>query len=244
MSLTVTVLGSSGTYAGRDGACSGYLVRSPDAAVLMDAGPGTLANLQHHLDPRELDAVVLSHSHPDHWLELPVLRNALKYVLSCHGVQLFSTAETLDMAEHLTGGRLADTFVPHVVTDTSTFVVADQQWRCSRTDHPVETMGLRVESGGRALGYTADTGPGWSIGELGRLDLALSEATFLHDAPDRNDVHLSAQQAGELARTAGVGRLVITHVLPTGSADGAAAEASDAYGAPVDVATPHLTYDV
>ena len=145
MSLNVTVLGSSGTYAGVDGACTGFLVRSTGATVMMDAGPGTLANLQRHVRADQLDAVVLSHCHPDHWLELPVLRNALKYVLSCHGVQLFCTVETLDMAEHLTGGKLADTFVPHVITDGSEVTIGDQHWRCSLTDHPVETLGLRVE---------------------------------------------------------------------------------------------------
>lgn len=244
VSLTVTVLGSSGTYAGPDGACSGYLVRSDGATVMMDAGPGTLANLQRHVEPSTLDAVVLSHSHPDHWLELPVLRNALKYVLGCHGVDLYTTAETLELAEALTHRELTPTFRPHVITDGSEFTVGDQRWRCSRTDHPVETLALRVDAGGRSLAYTADTGPGWSLAELGPVDLAISEATFLHGSPEQNPVHLSAREAGQLARAAGVRRLVITHVLPTGSVADSVAEASDAYGAPVDVATLHRTFDV
>ena len=68
MTLQITVLGASGTYAGVDGACTGFLVRGGDSTVMMDAGPGTLANLQRHIRLSELDAVVLSHSHPDHWL--------------------------------------------------------------------------------------------------------------------------------------------------------------------------------
>lgn len=244
MSLNVTVLGSSGTYAGPDGACSGFLVRSAGATVMMDAGPGTLANLQRHVAPAALSAVVLSHSHPDHWLELPVLRNALKYVLSCHDLDVYATAETLELAEQVTGGMLAPTFRPHVITDGSEVTIGDQRWRCSRTDHPVETMGLRIDAEGRSLGYTADTGPGWSLAELGVVDLGLSEATFLHDSTERNPVHLSAHQAGLMAREAHVGHLVITHVLPTGSPSDSVAEASDAYGAPVDVATLHRTFDV
>jgi ribonuclease BN (tRNA processing enzyme) len=244
VSLNLTVLGSSGTYAGVDQACTGFLVRSAGATVMMDAGPGTLANLQRHVAPTALDAVVLSHSHVDHWLELPVIRHALKYVLGRVGVELFATAETLELAEQLTGGKLSDTFRPTLISDGATFSIGDQQWRCSRTDHPVETMGLRIDAAGRSLGFTADTGPGWSIGELGPVDVALSEATFLHDDPDRHEVHLSARQAGELARQGGARSLVITHVLPTGSVDAAVAEASDAYGAPVDVATLHRTFDV
>ncbi len=244
VSLNVTVLGSSGTYAGPDGACTGFLVRSPGATVMMDAGPGTLANLQRHIALEHLDAVVLSHCHPDHWLELPVLRNALKYVLGCAGLDVYLTQETLDMAEHVIGHGFGTTLRPHVITDTSTFELADQRWNCSQTDHPVETLGLRVEVNGRSLGYTADTGPEWSLAELGRIDLGISEATFLHDSPECNPVHLSAHQAGELARTAGVGRLVISHLLPRGSVAESVAEASAAYGAPVDVAELHRTFDV
>lgn len=249
MTLQITVLGASGTYAGVDGACTGFLVRGGDSTVMMDAGPGTLANLQRHIRLSELDAVVLSHSHPDHWLELPVLRNALRYVLSIDGLALYATAETLDMADHLIGSAMSPTFRDHTITDGSTFRIGDQQWLCSRTDHSVETLGFRVDCDGRSFAYTADTGPGWSIAELsppelGPVDLALSEASFLHDSAERNPVHLSARQAGELARAAGARRLVLSHLLPGASAEAAASEAAAAYGAPVDVATPHLTFDV
>lgn len=244
MALTLTVLGSSGTYAGPDGACSGFLVRSDTTTLLLDAGPGTLANLQRHVPLEQLDGIVLSHSHPDHWLELPVLRNALKYVLGREGVPVHTTAETLGLAEQLCSGGLTPTFVPHVIRDGSALQVGDLTLRCSRTDHPVETLGVRVDADGRSLAYSADTGPGWSIGELGRVDLALCEATFLHDSADRNPVHLTAHQAGELSREARAGRLVLTHVLPTGSVPLAMEEAADAYGAPVEHAAMHRSFDV
>ncbi|HNH96176.1 MAG TPA: MBL fold metallo-hydrolase, partial [Microthrixaceae bacterium] len=69
--LAVTVLGCGGTFAGAGNACSGYLVRGGGTAVLLDCGPGVLSSLQHHLEPTELDAVVVSHSHPDHWGDVP-----------------------------------------------------------------------------------------------------------------------------------------------------------------------------
>jgi ribonuclease BN (tRNA processing enzyme) len=245
MGLSVTVLGSAGTYAGADNACSGFLLRTPSTTVMMDAGPGSFSNLHRHVDPAELDAIVISHAHPDHWLDLPVARNALKYVLGVKGVALRSTEQTLAMAEELASGGIGSTLSPEVITDGSEFAIGDITFRCSRTDHPVETLAFRAEHGGRSLAYTADTGPGWSLAELGRdIDLAITEATFLEGSDDAVPVHMSAQQAGALARSSGVRRLVLTHVLPTGSVDAAVAEAADAYGAPVEAALPHRTFHV
>lgn len=244
--LAVTVLGCSGTYAGPGNACSGYLVRGGGTTVLFDAGPGTLSSLQHHIRPTVLDAVVVSHSHPDHWGDLPVMRNALHYVLGHSGVRLCSTAETLGYLEAVFPDGLGDAFRPEVISDGSELTIGELQIRCSRTAHPPETLALRADFGGRSIAYSADTGPAWSLGELGTgIDLGVCEATWLDaDGFDVDDLHTTAGQAGRLARADGVDRLLITHVPPTGSWDLAVAEASDAYGAPVDPARIHRTYVV
>lgn len=243
--LSVTVLGSSGTYAGAGGACTGFLLRSGSTAVLLDAGPGTLANLQEHLDLADLDAVVLSHSHPDHWLELPVLRNALKYVVGRDEVPLYLTAETLALADPLASTGLAPTFAPEVITSDDEIIVGPIRLVGTRTDHPVETLAFRVEAAGRSLGYTADTGPQWSATALGDpLDVLICEATFLDGSEFTSPVHLSARQAGEMAREAGAGRLVITHLLPVVSHLAALDEAAAAYGQPVELAEPHRRFEI
>ena len=77
--LTLTVLGCSGSYARPGGACSGYLVRAGDTTVWLDAGPGTLATLQQHVGLFDVDAVVLSHEHPDHWHDLEGYLVACRY---------------------------------------------------------------------------------------------------------------------------------------------------------------------
>lgn len=244
MGLTVTVLGCSGTYAGVGNACSGYLVRSHHTTVWLDCGPGTLANVQRHIGLDQIDAVVLSHIHPDHWLELPVLRNALKYRWGVEGTPVFGTAEARGLAETVVGSELAPTFDWSVITDGSRFGVGDLAFTCSQTDHPVETLALRIDRAGASLAYSADTGPGWSLADLsaaGPVDLLLCEAT-LSPEEEGEVQHLSGAQAGVLAGDAGVGRLVLTHLLPGTDPALRRREAEAAFDGLVEVASVGATY--
>jgi ribonuclease BN (tRNA processing enzyme) len=241
--LTLTVLGCSGTYPGGGGACSGYLVRSPGASLVVDLGAGTLANLQRHLAIGDIDAVVLSHVHPDHWLDLPVLRNAMRYVLGIEGLPVYGTAETWLMAQVIIG-ELPPTLLWHSVDASSVVEVGDQVVRFSRTDHPVETLAVRVDAGGRSLLYSADTGPAWDPGVAGAdVDLMVCEASL--DTEHEGEVqHLSARQAGKLARTLGAGRLVVTHVVPGVELETQRELARRAFGGPVELADTHLSFEV
>lgn len=241
--LTLTILGSSGTYPGPGDACSGYLVRAGGTAVVVDLGTGTLANLQVHLDPGAVDAVVLSHEHPDHWLDLPVLRNALRYVLGVEGLDVYGTAGTLRLAATLIE-ELAPTLDWHTVGPGATADVGPMRLRFGLTDHPVETLAVRVEAGGRSLLYSADTGPGWAPGELADgVDLLLCEAS-LRPGDEGEVQHLSGRQAGELARAVGAGQLMLTHVVPGVDPEVQREAAAAAYGGPVAVAATGATLAV
>jgi ribonuclease BN (tRNA processing enzyme) len=254
MSLTVTVLGCSGTYPEAGGACSGYLVRSPTTAVWLDAGPGTLGNLQRHVALPDVDAVVVSHAHPDHWLELPVLRNALKYGLGLGDRHLptYGTQETHDLLTAVVGrshGGVAPTLDWHTIADRQHIEVGDLTVSFSRTDHPVETLAMRFDHDGRSLGYSADTGPGWSLSEFaalgprGPVDLALCEAS-LDRSQERTVQHLSARQAGASAKAAGAGRLVLTHLVPGRDPAAAKVEATAVFDGSIEVAAIGVTYEV
>ena len=106
----------------------------------------------------------------------------------------------------------------------------------SRTDHGPETLAVRVDGVGRSLGYSADSGPGWSFAELGPgIDLALCEATYTGDL-EGTAGHMSGRQAGRQARRSGVGRLVLTHRWPTVDAASVAAEAIGSFGGTVEQA--------
>jgi ribonuclease BN (tRNA processing enzyme) len=245
--LDVTVLGCNGTYAAAGGACTGYLVRAQGRSVLLDCGPGTLANLQRHLDLRTLDAVVITHCHPDHWVELPVLRNVVKWVLEREQpLPVFTTSETWDMARVISKDPMLDTFTPTIVKDGSEETVAGMRWRFSRTDHPVETLAVRVDAAGRSFAFSADTGPEWSLSALADgdgIDLALVESTFTDATYPGYVQHLTARQAARTAASARVRQLVLTHLMP-GEARGAhLAEARASFDGSVSVADIDERYE-
>lgn len=241
--LSVTVLGCSGTYAGPGGACSGYLVRSPGATIVVDLGAGSLANLQRHVALEEVDAVVLSHEHPDHWLDLPLLRNALRYLLGLGDLDVYGTIGTLGLARTLIG-ELEPTIVWHTTADRAEVTIGDLTLRLGRTDHPVETLAVRIEGAGRTLLYSADTGPAWTGGDLGGgVDTFLCEASFRPEDEGRHQ-HLSARQAAALATAVGAGRLVITHVPPGVDPEEQRRLAADAFPGPVDAAETGATLRV
>jgi ribonuclease BN (tRNA processing enzyme) len=162
-------------------------------------------------------------------------------VLDRPDLPVFTTVGTQALARPLCGG--GDPFTWTTITDGSRVEVGDLAFTFSRTDHPVETLAVLVESGGASLVYSADTGPGWSPRAFGvRPDVALIEATLDHE--HTTPVHLTATQAGERAAEVGARALVLTHLLPGTDPAEQRAAAAAAYDGPVRVAEPGLTVAV
>jgi ribonuclease BN (tRNA processing enzyme) len=238
--LSLTVLGCSGSYAGPGGACSGYLLDDGTTRVWLDAGSGTLANLQCHVDPDQVDAIVLSHEHPDHWSDVEGWHNVLRFVLDRTGFPVYAPAGL----RHRTYQDTEPHMAWHDVADGDTATVGTMTFTFSRTDHGPETLGMRVDAAGRSLGYSADTGPAWSLQALGPgMDLALCEATMTIEEEGLLQ-HLSARQAGASARDAGAAGLVLTHLWATVDPERSRREGSEAFGAPVEVASVGARYEV
>jgi ribonuclease BN (tRNA processing enzyme) len=240
MAMELTVLGCSGSYGapGND-ACSGYLVRSNGTSIWMDCGNGTFGHLQEHVKVEDLTAVVLTHGHPDHCVDIYGLHVLLRYGIGRSHVPVFAPE---GLEHHLMSlvSDFGDAFDWNAVGDGDTTRVGDIDLCFSRTDHPPPTYAVEATAGGKRIVYTADTGPGWTVGAFAPgADLVLSEASYLHEhrpAP----IHLSARQAGEAAREAEAKRLILTHLWPQIEPALAAEEGAEAFGGPVTLAAPHL----
>lgn len=241
--LSLTVLGCCGSYAGPGGACSGYLVRGGGEAVWLDAGPGTLAKLQEHVTLGELSALVLTHEHPDHWLELPVLRNALQYYEQRSGFSVVSNVAVRRRAVELVGADELDAVFDWTIVDPSvTHRIGGQVWTFSETEHYVPTLAMRVEVAGRSLGFSADTGPGWSMTELAPVNLALIEATYARREGHEGVLHLTAGEAAQMATDVAADHLVLTHQAPSEDGDEHLAEARNHFAGEISIAAPGAVY--
>ena len=164
------------------------------------------------------DAICLSHLHADHCIDMTGLSVVQNYhpdgprpKIPVYGPA--GTAERLSRAlgsDHL---GMADAFTCSTLRP-GTIDLGPLRITAGRVSHPVETFGLRIEHAGRVLTYSADTGP---CDELVRLadgaDVLLSEASFVDGPGLPPDLHLTARQAGQHAARAGVGELVLTHLV-------------------------------
>jgi ribonuclease BN (tRNA processing enzyme) len=200
----------------------------------MDAGPGTFANLQRFTDPLRLSGVVLSHAHGDHMSDIDGFITAARWVYGFEGppIPVYAAAGVLAGVQQPVDGILDW----HEVGDGDGADVGDLRVTFSRTAHLVETVAARVEGPSGALGYSADSGPEWSLSALGPgLDLALCEATYTVEH-EGTAGHMSGTQAGANARGAKARRLVVTHRWPTVTEAAITAEATASFDGPVDVA--------
>jgi len=164
--VELTVLGCSGSYgAPAGGACSGYLVRAGATAIWMDCGNGTLANLHDHLDPAEIDAVVITHEHPDHCADIYGPHVLWHYGLERSGLPVLAP----EGADQRLGALVRDwggAFDWRAIDPERPVEIGDARLAFSRTDHPIPTYAVEVTEPKPPLWITADTGPGFNIGGL------------------------------------------------------------------------------
>jgi ribonuclease BN (tRNA processing enzyme) len=216
--MRLHVLGSSGGYPSTENPCTGFLLEREGTRLWMDAGNGTFSALQRLADFRHLDALFLSHGHPDHCADAFVLYVALRYHRGGElSLPVFGPPGVLESLAAFFGVPAAEfgkTLRYRAVDQGDEVEVGGLRLTFHRTEHPVHTLAVRVEGGEGTLAFSSDTGPGSDLAGFARgCDLLVCEATYQEGAMG-GPVHLSARQAAEIAREAGAGRLALTHVWP------------------------------
>lgn len=249
-SMQLTVLGSAGSFpaAGRPG--SGFLVASGSTRLMIDAGPGTFLALAERMDPGALDGVVISHTHADHCSDLYALFHYLAYGPGgTSPMPVFLPHGAPDVLGALVGSDPTHSFYEMLdlreVSDDE-LAVGELKLRFAPTDHSIPTIAVRVEADDKAIVYSSDTGVGGGVSGLaGFADLFLCEATFQGERPAEGfQQHLTAAEAGQIALTAGVGRLVLTHLPPSLDPTVSVSEASALFARPVSFAEPGTELEI
>lgn len=253
--MELTVVGCSGSTSGPSSAASSYLLRAPyrgrTFSLVLDLGPGAFGQLYRHLHPRDVDAIGLSHLHPDHCLDVCGFYVAARYSDPGHpwpGIPLHGPAGTADRIAlaYQVAGAAEEGGAGITGHFSHRTWAAEQQigpFRVStaEVDHPVTAYAIRVtEDGpdGGTLVYSGDTGPCDALVDLARgADLLLAEAAFRDGDANPPGLHLTGRQAAETAQQAGVGELVLTHIPPWHDPAAVLAEAVPHFAGPVSLAT-------
>jgi ribonuclease BN (tRNA processing enzyme) len=264
--VRITVLGKSPSWQDAGGACSGYLVEGDDACVLLDCGSGVFSQLRCVRDYLEVDAIVVSHMHADHFLDLIPFAHALSYTPRQQPVpvagwpgtddpvrpRLLLPPGAIDMLHLLSaaGGQpqLFDkAFAMREYDVAETIAVGSLRARFQPVPHYIPTNAIEVrcsEADGRFT-YGADHAPTdvlreWAAG----TDLLMLEATLPRPERQGPRGHMTAGEAGEHAAGCDAARLVLTHISDELDHEWALAEARRSYGGPIEIAQSGAVYTV
>lgn len=240
------MLGASGAHPTAGQACSGFLLHWAGLRIVLDLGYGTLGPLLEHVPDGAVDALIVTHEHPDHCLDLHGL-----FRLRHHGHPGAARLPLLGppgVLERLAGIEpdvdLTEVFEHRPLPGTAQ--VGPLKLTGMPLPHFVPTVGVRLEHEGVALAYATDTGPTDTLAELGRdADLFIVDATDRpgeDECADRN--LLTAVEAGTWARRAGARRLLLTHLWPGTDPAQSVARARQGFDGPVLVARQGLAVDL
>ena len=260
VSISLTILGKSPSWQDRDGACSSYLIEFAGRSMMIDCGSGAFAKLRVHGDYEQIEAVIVSHLHADHTLDLvpfayaltvgpqlrsgrpllhapPGARSAWRRLCSAWGSETL-IEDAFELREYdpdgeldLDGVTMRFQAVPHYV--------------------PAYALDLRADGGGRRFVFSADCGPNEGLVEFARgADLLLIEATRLDqpvrpgEDPNEPPGHLTAADAGEIGKRAGVSRIVLTHYSDQLDPAALRAQAEAAFDGSVELAREGDRYEI
>lgn len=260
--MNLTVIGCTGSFAGPDSPASSYLLTGKDNDgrswhVLMDMGNGSLGSLQRHVDLHQLDAVIISHLHPDHCVDLAGLHVAVKWdprgwpgdripVWAPKGTHEYLAAAQAMEADP----GMSTEFIFNEWRDEQPVQIGPFRVTPYRVNHPVEDpYALRVDydgaQGRSVLTYSGDTDSCEGLVRAAAdADLFLCEAAYQEGRDEYRNVHLTGLRAGQAAQEAGVDELMLTHIPVWNSPTKAVIEAASAFDGPIALAQPATTFRI
>jgi ribonuclease BN (tRNA processing enzyme) len=262
--VRVTVLGKSPSWQDAGGACSGYLVAQDDFKLLLDCGNGVFSKLRPVCDYIDVDAVVISHMHADHFLDLVPFSYALRHAPRQQAVpvggwpgtdaparpHLYVPAGGSDLLRRVVGCWGSDDLIDRAFAIDEYGAVDRVELgplaiRFCEVPHFVTAYAVELSSCGSRFTFGADCRPNEALVRFARdTDMLMIEATL--PGPERDGVrgHLTAREAGEHGRLAAARRLVVTHYSDELDPEATRSEAAAGYGGPVELARDGAVYTV
>lgn len=242
--MDLTVIGAGPAYTDDPtsvGAC--YLLRHDGSALVLDLGQGAFARLASRIEPSTLEAVVVSHLHPDHFIDLVAMRHYLRYyrrpparlrVLGPAGVG--ARIDALHAEPGFSAAALdCEALAPGTV-EVGPFTI-----EAGRVRHHGNSFGFRVSVAGeeRGLVYSGDIGVAADLRPLIRPgDVVLVEVSFGPGPVPEGAMHLNATAVAELAAEAGPSRVLLTHLQMGHGRQATVAAVQTGYGGRVEIVSP------
>jgi ribonuclease BN (tRNA processing enzyme) len=246
--MRLTVIGGCGAWPEAGQACSGFLIEHDGFRLMVDLGYATMPRLLQLVPPGELDAVYVSHGHPDHCADLnPLLRAWVLREEPFPPLPVYAPTGALDAVLVLDRPRmLAAAYTLHEFTPGASLDIGPFSAETRLLPHFLPNAGLRLAGDGKVLAYTGDSGPAAEIAELARdADLLVAEASYVDEVPEDSRRHLSsARHCGQQAAQASAGHLMLTHLLPGTDHQAARVAAGAGYDGQISVAAAGLAVDL
>lgn len=241
--MKLTILGYSGAYPTEKSGTTSYLLESEGFTLAIDMGSGDFLALKSQMDPRELDALWITHYHGDHIADVNVLQYYRQLNGADHLLKIYGHDEDSAQFSRLTIPNVSEGIAYNHQNEMQ---AGPFHIQTMKTKHPVPTYAMRIteQSTGKVLTFTADSGmmPEWpSFAKDSDLFLA---DTFFLAGNEKNGIHFTTKETAEVANQAKVQHIIATHLSNNIERLQLKSEIEQYTDIPVSLATKYQVYEI